>query len=308
MHFLATKLEKNLKNIINFIIIILFTFSFKIGYCDPNINENKYAKKINIETTYEPMTLREILKEIEKQSGIKTLMPQKVAQYKNYYNISFDDMTLQISLNNINVHKAIKIIEEKIQYKYYSRFYINMSDCLSIHEMNPNTDYTFHSDEQKFIKIKHITASKMKKLIREKIPDAKVAVDDYNNAVIYLVDNNKNAIRNIIETNDNNPEKLDDLRITLNTNPNGMKIPELTELMKQQIGNHIKLDFTNKFSTIKIKVSINNEKLKDAIDKIIEQHNSSVMPHEHYDVIEEIGPYHKLNIRKEDDAYAFYVD
>lgn len=306
-------MNKNLSTIIyvnSLIIFILFTFSFKIGYCDPNINinENKYSKKINIETSFEPMTLREILKEIEKQTGIKTLMPKKIAQYKNYYNIPFDEMTLQISLNNINVHKAIKIIEEKIQYKYYSRFYINMSDCFTIHEMNPNTDYTFHSDEHKFIKIKHITASKMEKLIRQKIPNAKVAVDLYSNAVIYLVDDNKNAIRNIIETNDNNPEKLDDLRITLNTNQNGMKISELIELMKKQIGNHIKLDFTNKFSTIKIKVNINNEKLKDAIDKIIEQHNNSVMPHEHYDVIEEIGPYHKLNIRKEDDAYAFYVN
>ena len=248
---------------------------FNIGYCEDNTDLNFLKNMVTIDTRFDPMTLRQICNEIEKQTGIKALIAKsRLNEYKNYNNISLEDMTLEIRLTNTDVYDAIKHIEERITFKYYSRFDVNrQGNYIIIQEYGPNTDSFCRGNATKDISIKHMPAEQMQKLILDNVKDAKVAVDKRINSVIFIVDKNKNIIRNIIEKNDIGPDKLEDMRLTINTGLKSMTIKQIIELMKKQIGDHIALDREVRISTVEIQVNIINSRLEDAIKIIIQEHN-----------------------------------
>lgn len=87
------------------------------------IVNNCYAEKISsahitIKTSSKGMTFKQIHKEIELQSGIKTLVDRP------YKSINFQEISLEVNLINLDVFEAFKTIEKQVQIKYDPKFII----------------------------------------------------------------------------------------------------------------------------------------------------------------------------------------
>lgn len=292
-------------------IIIFFALSlFKIGYCEEtkqslNIDYNK--NMVNIETRFDPMTLRQICKEIEKQTGVKAIIAKSHSnEYKNYKNIPLEDMTLEVDFENVNVYDAIQKIQENIQNKYYSKFHIyREGNCIIVDEKSPGQGLTHGQFPTKTIKLKHISANKIQEIIRDIYKSTSVAVDTRINGIIYQLDENKESIRRIIEINDIDPNKLDDLLVSINTASKGMTIKQIAGELNKQIGNHIIVSRAVGISTNEIKINFKNFKLKDAINAIIIEHNKNLKPPQNPFDRDEVVNNKYLCIRKEKDLYIF---
>jgi len=287
-------------------IIVLTLSLLNIGYCEEkiNISNNDHKKNIiNIESKSNPLTLREIFKEIEKQTGIKTLSNSKY--FSKCYNVAFDDMTVETELKNITVSEAIEKIGKIIQIKYYYLFDFSIEyNCLKIKQIDVDTEhYHVHPGVVSNVILKHIAAEKMKNIVLDNFNDIKVAIDPRINSILFLKDENSCTIKKIIEAYDNDSD-TDNLRVTINTTPKGMTINQIVELMKKQVGNHITLERCVRMSTIEVQVNIANCRFEDAIDIIIKKHNiNRICPQSLDREDAEMSKY--LCIRKEADLYIF---